>query len=215
MRWQVVYGAIMCCIALAFVVATVQSLASADRPFLVTEFDQNKERIMGNQSFDLIQKLATRSTQAKELLSAHRNIFTQFRQKVIKAEPFSIKEIVYEPFVFMYMGFIERSASEVIAQINWSSQTYFVRVRETIQDWTVMQITSEKVELLSTQGERIVLPIQEKIMSSKPYARVFLFSTEEEQKITIGDTVEGHKVLDITSDAVILTTDSGPLSIYK
>jgi hypothetical protein len=115
----------------------------------------------------------------------------------------------------MYMGFIEKSSAEYIAQINWASKTYFVRKGDKIKEWSISEVDKEKVVVESKSGEVIALPLQQKVLSEKPFARVYIYSTDSDKKITIGDEVEGHKVLDITKDTVILTSDSGVITINK
>lgn len=213
-RWFFILS--VCTVAISFIAHTAYVVSrSIDVDFEPAAFDASKETDFAKR-FHTIDERYTRNTGDPSMVDAGgRNIFEPFREKEVPSELFMITEIVFEPFVFMYMGFIERSSAEFIAQINWASQTYFVREGETFKEWTATQVTKEKVMVIHQNGEDMELPLQQKVFSKKPFARVVVSSTGKEQKITIGDTVEGYKVLDITRDTVILSSNSGSIEITK
>ena len=150
----------------------------------------------------------------RDQYSISRNFFAP-RIKKKETIPFYLKDIVYEPLFFMYMGHIEKSPSELIAQINWGGRTYFVRTGEYIKEWRVRRIEKERVFVLNKDGDEIELSIHKRLFSKKPYAIIKMQSTNEEFKINIGDEVKGYKVLDITKDTVILSINSKTISITK
>lgn len=213
---RLTYILIVCTVTISFIAHTVYVTSrSIDVDFEPAAFDASKETDFAKR-FRSLDERYTRPIGDLSLGSAEdRNIFEPFREAEVPAELFVITEIVFEPFVFMYMGFIERSSAEFIAQINWASQTYFVREGETFKEWTATKVTKEKVMVMHQNGEDMELPLQQKVFSKKPFARIILSSTGEEKKITIGDSVEGYKVLDITRDTVILSSNSGSIEITK
>jgi hypothetical protein len=206
----------VCALTLSFLLHALYVAARGiDVDFEPAGFDPSKETDHAARFSTLNERYKEQNGSLSADETAVRNIFEPFQEESEPAEPIVLRDIVFEPFVFMYMGFIERSAAEYIAQINWSSQTYFVREGDTFKEWTVTKVTKEKVVLINPTGEDIELPLQQKVFSKKPFARVLINRTGKEQKITIGDTVEGYKVLDITRDTVILSSNSGSLTITK
>ena len=153
--------------------------------------------------------------QLRDIYPITRNYFAPYIKDKKEVAPFYIKDIVYEPLFFMYRGHIEKSPSELIAQINWGNRTYFVRKDESIKEWRVTNIEKEQVVVINDSKEEIALPLNKRIFQKKPYAIIGIQSTKDEFKINIGDEVKGYKVLDITKDTVILSINSKTISIAK
>jgi len=195
--------------------ALLVGIQSIDVNFEPAPFNQGKEYDYNAHYGTIFTAYKNRAHVAQEIKPEERNLFAPFVIQKQPKEPFAIKQIVFEPFVFMYMGFIERKTSEFVAQINWASKTYFVHTGDTIKEWTISKITKDEVVAVDASGESIELPLQKKVFSKKPFARVKIYRSAAERKITIGDTVEGYKVLDITRDTVILTSNSGVLTVDK
>lgn len=144
-----------------------------------------------------------------------RNIFSPPLPVVKEPDPIIIKEIVFEPLYLMYMGHIEKVPGEYVAQINWNKETYFLKEGQTVNAWIVMSINPQEVIVMNEQGEETHLPLQKRIFSRQPYAIVRIVMTKEEKKIELGDTVAEYKVLDITKDSVVLSSDKGTITITK
>ncbi len=144
-----------------------------------------------------------------------RNFFAPLVKEEKDMVPFYLKDVVYEPLFFMYMGHIEKRPSEYIAQINWADETYFVRKGESIKEWKVKSISKDNVTVENAKKEEIELPLYKRIFSKKPYAIIIIRKTKKELKINVDDVVEGYKVLDITKDTVVLSIDSKAVTITK
>ncbi|MBU1863515.1 MAG: hypothetical protein KKH94_07640 [Candidatus Omnitrophica bacterium] len=185
-----------------------------DFQFTALPFDETKE-MNYVKHYNVLPRMYKERNQLARTYSITRNFFSPVQKSKAPAAPFYIKEIVFAPFVFIYMGHIEKSSSEIIAQINWGARTHFVREGDALKDWTVMQIKKENVIIMHRNGKEKMLPLHKRVFSEKPYAVVNTYVTEKEVKIYIGDEIEGGKVLDITKDTVIITANSGIITIKK
>jgi sRNA-binding protein len=215
-QWLLIVSLCAFSITCFFVVrALFANRYSVDVTFTPAPFNESNELNYATRFGSVADDYKTRAANAEKIKPEGRNLFSEYEIQQIPKEPFEIQKIVFEPFVFMYMGFIEKSTAEFIAQINWASQTYFVRKGDAIKEWVILEITKDRVIARDTNGEEMELPLQQKVLSKKPFAQIKIYRTGNERKITVGDTVEGHKVLDITRDTVILTSDSGVITVYK
>ena len=212
-------GMLILFLGLSFGTAAVRTLLvhvrTYEEEFSPPPFDPGHESDYVERYSGLLERYYDRGKTADTIAVTGRNIFQPLTGTTAAEKPFTVNDIVFEPFVFIYMGFIEKSPDEVIAQINWNDETYFVEKGEALREWTVTDIKRDSVTAVNAQGESITMPLQQRILSDKPYAIVTVPATGEARKIAAGDTVEGYKVLDITRDTVILATDSGPLTINK
>ena len=115
----------------------------------------------------------------------------------------------------MYKGHIEKSSGVMIAQINWGERTFFVQEGDAMKEWRVSAVNKERVIVHGSEGEELILPLNQQVFSTKPYAIFGFFANDNEMKVKVGDTIEGYKVLDITQAAVILYKDSMTITVSK
>ena len=84
-----------------------------------------------------------------------------------------------------------------------------------MQGWTVWRITKERVFARNESGDETELFLRKQMFAKKPYASIELRDTQEIMEVSVGDSVRGDKILDITKEAVILKINSKTLTVYK
>jgi hypothetical protein len=133
-----------------------------------------------------------------------RDPFSPIRERVVPVHPFQIKEIIVDPFFIVYMGSMQRQSEDLIAQINWRDETFFVREGERMKTWTIATVSPERVIAVNEEGEEVVLALMKKAPSRPAEARLFSFATEKTHMAKAEDVIEGYKIIDIKKDTVIL-----------
>lgn len=179
----------------------------------VREFSQAKETDYKSHFAGLFNGLRP----GKEKISDHlqRDIFQQYREEKKIVYPMKIKEIVFNPQSFMYMGNIEKSPGEFIAQINWKDSTSFVREGDRLDEWTVVQIRKAEVKLINAKGRELLLPTRMRVRAYEPHVVLISNKTGKEYLLHQGDMAEGYKILDISQSMVILKSQIETFTLKK
>ncbi len=190
---------------------TVMFVNAENIDFEVRPFDASKEKDYAGQYEMLLKKISAKSDvlPVKALFSVLRN------DKKENGTDLYVKKIVFKPFLFKYMGYVEKDNNEVIAQINFNKKTYFVKSGDFFEKWFVASIAKNEVVVIGPDGEEMRLPIRKNVFSKKPYAVLGKHSSPNIFKVFVGEDVDKYKVLDIRDDAVILKTDSETLTLNK
>ena len=193
---------------------SVQKAQKHDEMFSPIAFDKKKEPLF-SEKYESLKESYENRVLLPEKYSFSRNLFAPVSEEKEPEAPFIVRDIVYEPLFFTYMGHIEKGPMELIAQINSNKKTFFIKEGERMQGWTVWRITKERVFARNESGDETELFLRKQMFAKKPYASIELRDTQEIMEVSVGDSVRGDKILDITKEAVILKINSKTLTVYK
>ncbi len=121
------------------------------------------------------------------------------------AQPFFLKSIQFGEMALVYRGRIRKPSGEVIAQVNWGGRTHFVREGDRIKEWLVSKVDDSLIEVRKEQGESMTLRYQVVEKSAEPTATLVGATSGAEREVAKGDFIEGYKVLEISSNTVVLS----------
>lgn len=134
-----------------------------------------------------------------------RNIFVKPEKPIEVLTPESLKLVAVERVTlpFIYNGYIETPNGTIIGQVNWAEKTYFVKKGEKFKDYKVIEIQQKRLIVEGKEGQ-LVLEFKK---PGKGKEFIIKLCNELDGKIyelRKGDEISGYKILDITSDSVVI-----------
>lgn len=163
----------------------------------------------GNSYSAIIKMLKTPFPMSKYQNLINRNIFIPPKTETIVFSPDTLKitsiERVNLPFI--YNGFIQTSNGALIAQISWEGRTYFVKNGGRIKDYKITEI-SRNVIKIERGGEELFLEFKKSAKGTELVATLYNSMNNKTYEVHKEDEINGYKILDIKSDAVILYGDN-------
>lgn len=163
----------------------------------------------GNGYSEIIKMLKSPFPISKYQKLINRNIFMPPERETIVFSPEILKitsiERVNLPFI--YNGFIQTSNGALIAQISWEGKTYFVKNGGKIKDYMVTEIGKNAIKI-EREGEELFLEFKKPAKGTELVATLYNSMDNKTYEVHKEDEINGYKILDIKSDAVILYGDN-------
>lgn len=122
---------------------------------------------------------------------------------VITPENFTLLSVEAVTLPFIYNGYIQTPDGTIIAQINLSGKTYFVKKGGRFKDYRVTEIEKRMVKIEGKEGS-MILDLKKPVKGKEFVAK---FSNSLDNKVfevRRGEEAYGYKVLDIKANSVIL-----------
>lgn len=173
------------------------------------DFIQPPGKVMGLRPYEAVIETVNQDTDFGEYAQYFkRNSFKEF---VIPPPPLPMFEIrsVKQLYVnAVYKGFIE-SVAGIVGQIQIGERTHFVREGDEIKGYRIDRLRRSYAMIRDIRDDKdIRLPIRERVLSDEFEAVLYLPRDKKVVKTKIGDKIENFRVLDISTDYVVLLNQS-------
>lgn len=137
-----------------------------------------------------------------------------------------VKRIYKKPVKLLFKGYMQMGDSSYVATINWAGKTDFKKVGDVIRGYKVVDFKknvseqktpwggTEKIDqsviaLERETGEKFTLDIGKIALENEVYAEIWDRKEAKSYEIYIGYEFLENKVLDITTEKVIINTSKG------